>query len=132
MQFDEFMGQVQSRARLASTGEALEAVRATLATLSERVAGGAATNLAAELPSALGEYLKDRAPERFDLDEFFRRVSEKEGQGLPQAVFHARVVMEVVREAVSAGSIDKIRDQLPSDYDPLFEAGSTGQLARNA
>jgi uncharacterized protein (DUF2267 family) len=132
MQFDEFMGQVQSRARLASTGEALRAVRATLETLSERLAGGAASNLAAELPSELQQYLPDREAERFDLDGFFSRVSEKEGEDLPQAVFHARVVIEVVREAVSAGAISKIREQLPDEYDPLFEAGSTGQLARNA
>lgn len=70
--------------------------------------------------------------ESFALDEFFRRVAEREGAGvdLPQAVFHARVVMEVVQEAVSPGQIDDVRAQLPAEYDPLFEAGSTGEMVR--
>ncbi len=44
MQYDQFVGQVQSRAPLASNGEAIAAIRATLETLGERLAGGAAAN----------------------------------------------------------------------------------------
>ncbi len=50
MEHDEFIGQAQHRARLASRGEAERATRATLETLAERISDGAAQNLAAQLP----------------------------------------------------------------------------------
>lgn len=50
---------------------------------------------------------------------------------LPDAVHHARVVIEVLSEAISTGEIDDIRSQLPSEFDPLFEAGSKGRMRIN-
>ena len=132
MQFDEFVGQVQSRARLASKGEALAAIRATLETLAQRLAGGEADHLASQLPREIGVYLQAVSDtdggQRFTLDEFFQRVSEREKAALPAAAYHARVVVELLREAVSAGEIADLRSQLPDDYQPLFEAGSSGRL----
>ncbi|MBI4787182.1 MAG: DUF2267 domain-containing protein [Chloroflexi bacterium] len=136
MQYDEFVGQVQNRARLASNGEAVTAIRATLQTLAERLAGGAAENLAAQLPREIGEYLRDSsvgelsAGERLSLDEFFARVSRREQKDLPTAIHDARVVCEVLQEAVSAGEIEKIRAQLPAEYGRLFDVGSTGRAPR--
>lgn len=133
MTFEEFVGQVQHRARLGSEGEAVRAICATLETLGERLFNGEAYHLAAQLPSGINAYLRlAKQKESFPLDEFFRRVAEREGAGvdLPEAVFHARVVMEVVQEAVSPGQIDDVRAQLPAEYDPLFEAGSTGEMVR--
>jgi uncharacterized protein (DUF2267 family) len=133
MQFDQFVGQVQSRARLASKGEALTAIRATLETLAQRLAGGEADHLASELPQEVGVYLRavsdqDGGGQRFSLDEFFQRVSEREKADLPAAAYHARVVVEVLGEAVSAGEMADVRAQLPDDFQPLFEAGSSGRL----
>ncbi len=51
MKYDEFISQVQRRANLASREEAERATRATLETLGERLAGGEAKDLAAQLPS---------------------------------------------------------------------------------
>lgn len=133
MNFDEFTGQVQQRARLASTGETMAAIRATLTTLSERLQGGATSNLAAELPTGIKEYLTDRpTAESFGLDEFFRRVSARENRDLPEAIHHARAVVSVLRDALSQGAIDNARAQLPDEYDPLFEAGSEGEMRREA
>lgn len=132
MNFDEFVGQVQHRAGLPEGGAAVAATRATLETLAERLAGGMDENLAAQLPREIGEYLR-RAPEEsdsFSLDEFFRRVAEREGERLPDAVYHARVVMEVVREAVAPGLVGKLEDQLPDEFQPLLQAGSGGQMDR--
>lgn len=130
MRYEEFVGQVQNRARLASEGEAVTAIRATLETLGERLFGGEAHNIAAQLPREIGHYLEEPTTnESFDLDEFFRRVSFREGVELPEAVFHARVVIEVLKEAVSPGVIDKALDQLPAEYDQLFKAGSKGKMA---
>ncbi|MFS0518297.1 DUF2267 domain-containing protein [Nostoc sp. UIC 10607] len=134
MQHDEFIGQVQNRARLSSRGDAKLATRATLETLAECLAGGEPFNAAAQLPRGIAEYLRHEyagSGERFSLDEFFRRVSQRESVGLPDAVHHARVVIEVLSEAISSGEINDIRSQLPSEFDPLFEAGSQGRMRVN-
>jgi uncharacterized protein (DUF2267 family) len=131
MKHDEFIGQVQYRARLSSRGAAERATRATLETLAERLAGGEAKDLAAQLPPEIAEYLQggwSAMGERFSLAEFFRRVSQREGADLPDAVFHARAVIEVLSEAVSQGEMDDVRAQLPAEFDRLFEAGSSGQM----
>ncbi len=131
MKHDEFIGQVQHRARLSSRGEAERATRATLETLAERLAGGEANDLAAQLPPELAEHLRSAwsgKGERFSLDEFFRRVSERENVDMPKAVYHVRAVMEVLSEAVSKGEMDDVRAQLPAEFDRIFEAGSTGHM----
>ncbi len=131
MKHDEFIGQVQHRARLSSRGAAERATRATLETLAERLAGGEAKDLAAQLPLEIAEHLRGQwsaLGERFSLDEFFRRVSLREGVDLSDAVFHARAVIEVLSEAVSRGEMDDVRAQLPTEFDRLFESGSTGHM----
>ena len=66
--------------------------------------------------------------ERFSLADFFDRVTEKEGVDKPVAVFHARAVIDVMKEAVSAGEIGDLRSQLPEAWDPLFEMGAEADL----
>jgi uncharacterized protein (DUF2267 family) len=130
MDHDHFIGQVQHRARLASRGEAEAAVRATLETLAERLLDDSAENLASELPRELGHHLRVNAPkfERMSLKEFFDRVTEREKVDEPDAVFHARCVMEVLSEAVSPGAMEKLRQQLPEEFEPLVSAGSEGRM----
>ncbi|ARV60292.1 hypothetical protein BZZ01_18110 [Nostocales cyanobacterium HT-58-2] len=133
MQHDEFIGQVQNRARLSSRGDAEVATRATLETLAERLAGNEPLNAASQLPKGIAAYLQHEyagAGARFSLNEFFERISQRESVELPQAIYHARVVMEVLNEALSVGEINDIRAQLPSEYDPLFE-GSQGKMHVN-
>ena len=134
MKYDEFIGQVQNRARLGSKEEAVKAIRAVLETLAERLAGGEPKDLAAQLPEEIGVYLqheKAGSGERFSLDEFFKRVSEREGADLPASVYHARVVIEVLTEAVTRGQMNDVRAQLPEEFDRLFEAGSQGAMPRD-
>lgn len=122
MQYDEFVGKVQNQARLPSTGDAVRAISATFQTLGTRLHGDEARNLAAQLPEGLGDYLEhDGDSEAFDLQEFYNRVQEKEGVDMPDAVHHARVVMQVVEEAVSRGEMSDMKAQLPPEYDDLFE-----------
>ena len=129
MKYDQFINEVQQRARLSSSGEAVKAVRSTLEVLDQRLPRGSAENCAAQLPSEIGIFLgQNGPPETFDLDEFFQRVSEKEETGLNTAVFHARAVISVLGEAVSAGEWTKIRDSLGADFEPLWQAGSEGPL----
>lgn len=44
------------------------------------------------------------------------------------ATFHARAVMDVLSEAVTAGELKDVLSQLPESYEPLFEAGSEGDM----
>ena len=129
MQYEEFIGQVQHRARLATRRAAEKAVEATLQTLAERLAGGAAGNLAAQLPPDIGRHLAETRADgvSLNLDQFFDKVAEREGVETPEAVWHARCVIDVLEDATS-GTLDKIREQLPPEWDPLFESGSEGGM----
>lgn len=130
MQYDTFIGNVQSRARLGSRQAAVRAIRATFQTLSERLPASEVQDLAAQLPGELAVYLDrdSEKVERFSLDELFHRVSVREHVDLPAAVYHTRVVVEVLREAVSAGEIEDVRRTLPAEFGRLFEAGSAGRM----
>ncbi len=133
MKYDEFIKEVQTRGHMESREEAERATRATLETLAERLSGGEPHDLASQLPPELAEHLRYEGEETanpFSLDEFFERVTERdEGVDQPKAVYHARVVMEVLGEAVTKGEMDHVRSQLPEEYEPLFQAGSQGEMS---
>ena len=57
------------------------------------------------------------------LDDFFQRVSMLEGVPLETAVEHARAVMSVLRDALSEGEFEDIREQLPPELYNEFFAG---------
>ncbi len=129
MKYERFIGLVQNRAKLASAEDAVTAIRATLETLSERLSVDESKDLGSQLPREIRHFLaSNEVGQSFHLHEFFARVAEREERPLPVATYHARVVIEVLSEAVSAGEIDDVRRQLSSDYAPLFEAGSKGRL----
>lgn len=125
MQFDEFIGQVQHRARLASRGEAERVTRAVLETLAERLAGGEAKDLAAQLPMIVKDYILEYphagAGQHMKLRDFYNRIAERLHAPMPEAAFWARAVMSVVQEAVSAGEMEDVRHQLGEEFAQLFE-----------
>lgn len=130
MQYHDFIGKVQNQARLGTTGEAVRATRATLEVLSQRMHETEAKHLAAQLPAEVGNYLEDdQENQTFGLDEFFERVSKSAKVDFPDAAHHARAVMAVVKEAVSEGQMNDVRAQLSDGFDPLFEAGSEGEMS---
>ena len=132
MKHDTFIGRVWHRTRLNSRGDA---ERAAHARLSERLARGEADDLAAHLPPELGEHLRSGEAalgERFSLEAFFRRVSLRESVDLPDALFHARAVIEATSQAVSKGEMDDGYAQLPSEFAHLFDASSTSQMPGKA
>jgi uncharacterized protein (DUF2267 family) len=131
MQTEEFLGQVQNKARLATLGEAMRATRATLETLAERLGPDETRHLAAQLPHEIQLFLADGGtmPERFSSDEFLLRVCAREGIDLPLSTHHARAVIEVLTQAVSQGEIVDVLARLPNDYRRLF-AGSEGAMPR--
>jgi len=129
MDYHSFIGQIQHRARLGTTEDAIHITRATLSTLGERLLEDEKKDLAAQLPRELQHYLEEvESGQKFTLDEFIKRICDREGNKANDAMYHMRVVFEVLQEAVSAGEMDQVKDQLPEDFAPFFEAGSSGKL----
>ncbi len=128
MTYEHFIGQVQHRAKLPSEGDALRAVEATLQTLAERLEEHEAKHLASQLPMALRPFVEGGEHRiRRSLNEFLQCISEREKVGLPTSTYHARVIMEVLQEAVSPGEIEDVLANLPADWAPLF-GGSRGRM----
>lgn len=133
MNYDRFVGLVQSRAHLGSKGEAVAAIRATLTTLAERIEPHEAHHLASQLPQEIGVYLEGNMSdtgERFSFGEFCKRISSREHVEGAEAVHHARCVIETLQQAATPGEIRDVRSQLSDEFSPLFEAGSQGRLRR--
>src|SRR5690348_7838395 len=130
MKYDEFVAQVRRRARLATPEEAERATRATLQTLGERIEIDEVKDLVSQLPQELALCMQSPATgigESFSLDEFFHRVSEREGVDLADATFHARIVTGLLGEVVTVGEIADVRAQLPPDFAKLFEVENEGE-----
>jgi uncharacterized protein (DUF2267 family) len=131
MKYEEFISKVRSRASLATQEQAVLAARATLEALAERLEGHEVEHLAAQLPPELGLYLQltnEEKGEGFSLDEFFQRVSRREGVNLVDAEYHARVVLALVAETVSMGEIEDVRSQLPPEFARLFDVQNEGEI----
>jgi uncharacterized protein (DUF2267 family) len=119
-ELEQFMTTVQQKARL-SRPDAERATRATLETLAERLSAGEARDLAAELPPEIAPWIATTGnAQAFDVDEFLRRVAEREGVDLEAAERHARAVFDALGRTVSAGEIDDMVAELPKDFEPLI------------
>ncbi len=136
MQYQEFIEQVKSRAKLDSEEQAAKAIRATLETLTEHLAGNAPAKLAAQLPAQIGEFItnhksgENAAGEGFGVAEFVRRTAEKIGSVETQtAQEQAAIVLSVLREAITTGEFDKMRGTLPAEYDALFGSNASDSLS---
>jgi len=123
MKRDEFIKHVQSIAQFGSRDEAEAAIRATLETLRERLVGDEAKDLASQLPSEFGQYLRGREGENgqtFSLKEFYQRVSEKESLDPVTAATHARAVFSVLNVAVEPGEMQDVIANFSPDYKDLL------------
>jgi uncharacterized protein (DUF2267 family) len=114
VQYDEFIRSVAEGAGI-SREEAERLTAATLQTLAERITGGEAEDLAAQLPRELKPYLTGvgEEAERFDIDTFVARVADRAGIDRDQALAHVGAVFATLREAVTTGELDDIAAQLP-------------------
>lgn len=124
MNYDTFVDQVAQRAGV-SSARAVELSRATLETLAERLTGGEALDLAAQLPKPL-QLLLRKSPstehaERFGAAEYVARVGQRADVDQAAARAAIRAVFVTLREAVSGGEFDDVVTQLPRDYRDLVE-----------
>jgi uncharacterized protein (DUF2267 family) len=127
MDYETFIALVEKSAQ-ASREEAERAVRATLETLAERLSGGEARDVAAELPPELRPLLEDgRRPEPFDLREFLRRVAEREGVPEDRAVRHARAVFVALGVTLSPDELHDMASELPKDFGDLLDVAIEAQ-----
>jgi uncharacterized protein (DUF2267 family) len=128
MKGEQFIAEVRNLAELYSTEDAEKAIRATLETLRERLAGNEPSNLAAQLPPEVAVFVEgEGGREAFSVQEFYERVAEKEGANSEEAVKHARAVATVLQTAVTGGELEDVRSQLGNDYEELF--GQSGSSA---
>ncbi|RBI64405.1 DUF2267 domain-containing protein [halophilic archaeon] len=130
MDYSEFIGQTQHRLELGTQGKTVRAIRAVLTTLGERIQEGEATDLAGPLPMEIDWYLENAdSGQRFDYDEFVSRVAERANVDQQDANYYAQAVVSLVAEVVPKGELQQVRDQLPDDFDPLWElVGQEGAL----
>lgn len=123
----EFLAAVERRTDAESSNEAYTVADATLQTLSDRIVQGEAENIATQLPRQLGDSLTSGPPEaqQFSAEEFVDRVETREQElGTvedPDGKQDAQAVLEVLGKAVSGGELDDAREQLPGEFDSLFE-----------
>jgi uncharacterized protein (DUF2267 family) len=117
VQYDEFIAAVADRAGL-SAGTAESATHAVLRVLAERISGGEAEDLAAQLPAALQPDLEapQEEAQAFDADEFARRVADRTGLDVVDAGAAMVAVLATLRDAVSPGEYDDVLSQLGREF----------------
>jgi uncharacterized protein (DUF2267 family) len=119
MQEHEFVAAVKESLGLPDNQAAERAVKATLTVLGQRLQGGEAKDLASQLPGSLADALpSEGAGERFDVDTFYQRIAEQEGEGVTvaQARQHARAIAKGLETALTDGEWQNFTSQLSQDY----------------
>ncbi len=121
MDYNGFISTVRERAHVPDD-EAQRAACATLLTLSERLTGGEAEDIANLVPQELRRCVVERpTPERFHVDEFLRRVAERTGISESSAEVDARAVLAALWSTVGPREFAEMRAELPKDFDPLLD-----------
>jgi uncharacterized protein (DUF2267 family) len=122
MKYDEFIESVRQRTGLAR--EAAETLtHAALRVLAERLSGGEADDLQAQLPKELKDDLavpKEKPAQSFGAEEFTRRVAERAGIDEPAAQTGAAAVLATIRDGVTPGEFDDVLSQLGREYAALM------------
>ncbi|HEX2773854.1 MAG TPA: DUF2267 domain-containing protein [Micromonosporaceae bacterium] len=125
MTYVGFLNAVAQRAGLPPE-EAANITRATLETLAERISGGEARDLAAQLPEELRDYLRkdDELPQRLNASEFVHEVRARAGVDDQWASEGARAVFATLRDAVSVDELADVLSELPKDIQQLLQPAS--------
>lgn len=124
MDEEELIETVRREAPLESADTAREVTTATLRTLGERITDGEASDLAVRLPEPLADALLDvpGEAEPFSLEEFTDRVSDRAGIEESNVIAGSRAVATAV-STVAADELETAREQLPAEFDLIFEPG---------
>ncbi len=121
MTHDEFLSHVADRTGLPGLEAAERTVRAVLETLGERLSWPLIQAVAEDLPAPLAASLRGVTPHQdFNLAEFHARVASRAGVRPGLAVEHTGVVCQLVAEALTPGSLHRLREALPAPMSVLF------------
>ncbi|MDG9703499.1 DUF2267 domain-containing protein [Streptomyces sp. DH37] len=123
MRYDEFLARVRELGEYADQKEAEAVATAVLEVLASRITPKETEDLAAQMPGALGDVLRESRAEKaetFGVEEFCRRVAERTGARPRTAEWDASAVLSTLARAVSGGELNQILSQLPSGYAVLF------------
>ncbi|WNG45428.1 DUF2267 domain-containing protein [Archangium minus] len=118
---EELLSHVAERGGLPGVEAAERVVRAVLEVLGERLSWPVIQALVDDLPSPLAASLRDVTPNQvFNLAELHARVAERTQVRLGLAVEHTGVVCQVLAEALTPGSLHRLREALPEPMSVLF------------
>jgi uncharacterized protein (DUF2267 family) len=126
MKYDQFIESVGQRTGLPR--EAAEKLtHAALQVLAERLSGGEAEDLQAQLATELKGDLavpKEKPAESFGAAEFTRRVAQRTEIDEPAAQIAAAAVLTTLGDAVTPGEFDDVLSQLGREYAALMGTAS--------
>lgn len=110
-----------------SDERAEETVVAVLETLAERLSEGEAEDLAELLPTKYADELQSpaapRHPQEYSVPEFLDRVERRADLDYEGREAKTAAVLTALADTVPGDELARAREQLPEEYDRLFEAG---------
>ena len=117
MDYNQIVDLVADRANV-SREQAGTLATATLWTLGERITGGEARHVAAQLPPELQTPLvvAEEEAEGFSLDEFIRRTAERAGVDRGTANIGTAAVFTTLRDTISGDDFSHMMSQLPLEF----------------
>ena len=123
MKYEEFITNVAERVGMAPE-KTEKVVAAVFRTLGERLSGGEAEDLRAQLPKQLQAHLvsPEENAQGFGIEEFARRVAQRAGVDEAEAGAGAIAVLDTLRDAVSPGEFDDVLAQLGREFAALVDA----------
>jgi uncharacterized protein (DUF2267 family) len=121
MEYEKFIKLIQERGQIEQFGVAERAASAVMEVLGEHLDEEQAISIARQLPTHIRDaILTNNVASSFGLDEYIRRVADREEIGPQDAEYHIRAVFSVMPDAIS---LDKAQDavaQLPADIRALL------------
>jgi uncharacterized protein (DUF2267 family) len=121
MNYNDYIQFVRERAGIKSEDAAKKAIESVLEVVGQRITLGQAEDIAAALPPELRPYLRQTPEaEAFDVNEFLKRISDKEGVDVRTAEGHARAVLSVLGEWIPRAELRDTLEQIPNDMRNLF------------
>jgi uncharacterized protein (DUF2267 family) len=122
MNYDRFIALVEREAGLQDEAEAQRAVRAVLATLSERLMAGLIKTIRVELPEEIAKHLSLAEPHQsFDAGEFLDRVARRANTDRATAERYAKAVFLALGRALEPDLFRALLGELSKDFRPLTE-----------
>ncbi|MBI5547488.1 MAG: DUF2267 domain-containing protein [Deltaproteobacteria bacterium] len=122
MDYQAVLEELEERAGGLDREASERALRATLASLGERLLPLDLSFLAAELPAPFGELLRAREnPGEFTLEELFQRVARREAVAEGFGREHALAVCQVLSRRLSPEVRFHLQERLPDDFAALLE-----------